>query len=126
MSLGYDTYLQTLMDLYLCLPDTPRRSSRTDINLVRQLWDREIPLATVETALLLATVRRGARPDSAPPLGPIRSFHYFRPVIEELLENPVAESYRAYLRSKVVLRPTHSNPPTTTGGVPGKAGTIPG
>lgn len=114
MPLAYDTYLQTLMDLYLRLPDAPRRISRTDISLVRQLWDREIPLALVETALCLASARRSARPGAAPPLGPIRSFHYFLPVIEELLEKPVPDSYRAYLRSKVVLRPRPSNPTNTT------------
>ena len=114
------------MDLYLRLPDTPRRLSRFDLRLARQFWDRQIPLPLVETALLLASGRRAARPATAPPLDPIRSLHYFLPVIGELLKNPVPDSYRAYLRSKVVLRPTPSNPPTTTGGVRGKAGTIRG
>ena len=126
MPVGYDTYLQTLMDVYLRLPDTPRRPNRTDISLVRQLWDREIPSELVETAMRLASARRAARPGTAPPLGPIRSFHYFLPVIEELLEKPVTDSYRAYLRSKVALRPTPINPITTTGGVRGKASTSPG
>jgi hypothetical protein len=126
MPLAYDTYMQTLMDLYLRLPDAPRRISRTDISLVRRLWEREIPPELVETAMRLASARRAARPGAAPPLGPIRSFHYFLPVIEELLEKPVPDSYRDYLRSKVFLRPTPINPITTTRGVSGKAGTIPG
>ena len=44
-----------------------------------------IPLTTAETALLLASLRRAARRPDALPLGPIRSLHYFLPVIEELL-----------------------------------------
>ena len=44
-----------------------------------------IPLTTVETALLLASLRRANRRPDALPLGPIRSLHYFLPVIEELL-----------------------------------------
>ena len=48
------------------------------------------------------------------PLGPIRSLHYFMPVIEELLAHPVPESYLAYLRSKVTLHPAPRNTPTTT------------
>ena len=44
-----------------------------------------IPLTTVETAFLLASLRRAARRPDAIPLGPIRSLHYFLPVIEELL-----------------------------------------
>lgn len=100
-----EAYRQTLIDLYLRLPDTPGRLSRFDLRLVPQLWERQIPLTVIETAFLLASVRRAARSANAMPLGPIRSVHYFLPVIEELLAHPVPESYLAYLRRKVVLRP---------------------
>jgi hypothetical protein len=102
-----ESYRQALLDLYLRLPDTPRRVSRHDGRLVQQLWERHIPLTTVETAFLLASVRRAARPPDAIPLGPIRSLHYFFPVIEEILRTPLqhADAYRAYLRTKVPLRP---------------------
>jgi hypothetical protein len=99
------TYLQTLTALYQRLPETPRRLSRVDRQLAQQWWSRQIPLATVETAFLLASARRAARRSQAPPLGPIRSLHYFQPVIEELLQNPPPPSYLAYLRRKVLLRP---------------------
>ncbi len=39
MPTDLETYRQTLTDLYLRLPDTPRRLSRFDLRLVRQLWD---------------------------------------------------------------------------------------
>ncbi|MGH6853686.1 MAG: hypothetical protein ACRD9W_24570 [Terriglobia bacterium] len=110
-----DAYRQALIDLYLRLPDTPRRLSRFDLHLVRQLWERPIPLTIIETAFLLASARRAARRPDAMPLGPIRSVHYFLPVIEELLATPVPESYVAYLRRKVALRPTADRSPTTTG-----------
>jgi hypothetical protein len=100
-----ETYRQMLLDLYLRLPDTPRRLSRYDVRLVRQLWERQIPLTLVETAFLLASTRRATRRPDAMPLGPIRSLHYFLPVIEELLAQPVPESYVAYLRSKIRFRP---------------------
>jgi hypothetical protein len=101
-----DAYRKTLLDLYLRLPDTPRRISRFDLRLVRDLWEREIPLATVETAFLLASARRAHRPADALPLGPIRSLAYFLPVIEELQQTPLqhADAYLAYLRTKVSLR----------------------
>jgi hypothetical protein len=101
-----DAYRQALINLYLRLPDTPRRLSRFDLRLLRQLWERRIPLKVVEIAFLLASARRAARRPDAIPLGPIRSLHYFLPVIEELLANPVPASYGAYLRTKVTLRPT--------------------
>ena len=102
-----ETYRQTLVDLYLRLPDTPCRISRHDVRLVQQLWERQIPLTTVETAFLLASLRRAARHPDAIPLEPIRSLHYFLPVIEELLHTPLrqGDTYLAYLRSKISLRP---------------------
>jgi hypothetical protein len=101
------TYRQTLLDLYLRLPDTPCRVSRHDVRLVQQLWERDIPLTTAETALLLGSVRRANRRPDALPLGPIRSLHYFLPVIEELLHTSLhrGDAYLTYLRSKVPLRP---------------------
>jgi hypothetical protein len=106
-----NAYRQTILDLYLRLPDTPRRLSRYDLRLVRQLWEREVPLRIVEAAFLLASARRAARRPEAMPLGPIRSLHYFLPLIEELLAQPVPESYVAYLRSKVEMRPApHAQP----------------
>jgi hypothetical protein len=38
-----EAYRQTLIDLYLRLPETPPRLSRFDLRLVRQLWQRQIP-----------------------------------------------------------------------------------
>ena len=55
-----ETYRQTLLNLYLRLPDTPCRVSSHEGRLVQQLWERRIPLTTVETAFLLASVRRAA------------------------------------------------------------------
>jgi hypothetical protein len=112
MPTDLDVYRQALIDLYLRLPDTPRRLSRFDLRLLRQLWERQVPLPVVEMALLLASARRAARPAAALPLGPIRSLHYFLPVIEELLQTPLhyGQSYLAYLRTKVPLRPAPASP----------------
>ena len=49
------------------------------------------------------------------PLEPIRSLHYFLPVIEELLAQAVPEFYLAYLRSKVTVHPATGKTATTTG-----------
>ena len=100
------------MELYVRLPDTPRRLSRFDLRLVRQLWQRQIPPTLIEMAFLLASARRAARPANALPLGPIRSLHYFLPVIEELLQTPLhhRQSYLAYLRTKVPLQPAPASP----------------
>ncbi len=103
MPADLEAYRQAVMELYLRLPDTPRHLSRFDLRLVRQFWERQIPATLIETAFLLAS----ARPANALPLGPIRSLHYFLPVIEELLQTPLhhGQSYLAYLHTKVPLRP---------------------
>lgn len=115
MPTDQDAYRQTLLGLYLRLPDTAYRVSRYDLRLVRQLWERQIPLRLVETAFLLASVRRAARRPDAIPLGPIRSLHYFLPVIEELLGHPTPEAYLTYLRSKITLRPAANKTAATIG-----------
>ena len=64
------------------------RTSLQDQQQARRLHDRGVPLHLVESALLLASLRRLLRPADLPPLSPIRSLAYFQPVIDELLVNP--------------------------------------
>ncbi|HME58555.1 MAG TPA: hypothetical protein VKF63_09460 [Terracidiphilus sp.] len=94
-------YITSVLTLYLGLPETPLRTSAHDQRLARQLHDRGVPLRLVESAFLLASLRRLVRPADAPPLSPIRSLAYFQPVIEELLAHPVPENYLEYLRLKL-------------------------
>lgn len=94
-------YVQAVLDRYLWLPGTPTRSSRQDRRLARALYERGIPLATVQAALLLGASRRTLRTKEAPPLAPIRTLHYFLPLVEEILQNPPAAGYCEYLESKL-------------------------
>src|SRR5207253_5713100 len=77
-------YVAAVLTLYVDLPDTPLRASVPDQRQARIWFDRGVPLEAVETALLLACLRRTVRPTDAPPLPRIRSLAYFQPVIEEL------------------------------------------
>ena len=94
-------YVAAVLALYLDLPDTPLRPSPLDQSLARKLHDQAVPLPLVESALLLATLRRLARPSELPPLPRIRSLSYFLPVIEELQQQPLPEGYLDYLRLKL-------------------------
>ena len=89
-------YVSAVLTLYLDLPDTPLRASVPDQRQARMWFDRRVPLEVVETALLLASLRRMVRPA------------YFQPVIEELLEHPAPSGYLQYLRLK--LRGIVDNP----------------
>jgi hypothetical protein len=82
-------YVETLLDIYLGLPETPSQASPSDIRLAHGLYLRRITLETVEAAMLLASVRRLFRDSSLPSLSPIRSLNYFLPVISEISANPL-------------------------------------
>src|SRR5580700_10386498 len=94
-------YVSSVLTLYIDLPDTPLHASTQDQRQARTWFDRGVPLAAIETALLLASLRRRIRPSDVPPLSRIRSLAYFHPVIEELLEQPVPDGYLHYLRLKL-------------------------
>jgi hypothetical protein len=94
-------YVAAVVTLYMDMPDTPMRISASDQWLARHFYQDGVPLETVETALLLGSLRRLIRPADSPRLAPIRSLAYFRPVIEELQENPAPENYCEYLEMKL-------------------------
>ena len=95
------SYVSAVLALYLGLPETPLRTSAQDQRYARQFYNRGVPLRVVESAFLLASLRRLLRPADAPPLSPIRSLAYFQPVIAELLSNPAPENYLEFLRLKL-------------------------
>ena len=72
-----------------------------DQRLALRLFEAGVPLSVVESALLLASLRRLCRPADVPPLPRVRSLAYFQPVIEELQANPVPPGYLGYLRLKL-------------------------
>ncbi len=100
-------YVTAVLTLYTALPDTPNRASTYDKNVARSLFERNVPLQLVESALLLGSIRRHKRPAGLLPLPPVRSLAYFSSVIDEILHQPRSPSYQDYLRSKAdqFLRP---------------------
>jgi hypothetical protein len=96
-----DSYVTAVLTLYLGLPETPLRATSQDRRLASQLHDHRVALSVVESAFLLASIRRLARPADVPALSPIRSLAYFQPVIDELLSNPAPANYTEYLRLKL-------------------------
>ena len=96
-----EIYIRTVLNLYLQMPDTPRRAGPNDRLLADQWFARQIPVPIVETALLLASGRRLYRRRDTCSLAPIRSLAYFAPVIEELLADPPPATYNSYLRFKL-------------------------
>ena len=108
-------YLTAVLTLYLGLPETPLRASPQDRRHARQLHDRGVPLHVIESAFLLASLRRLVRPADLPPLSSIRSLAYFQPIIEELLSHPAPENYVDYLRLKLRQIASHKSTLTEQG-----------
>lgn len=98
---GHSAYVAAVLTLYLDLPDTPLRPSPVDQSLAGRLHQQAVPLPLVESALLLATLRRLSRPSELPPLPKIRSLAYFLPVIAELQQQSLPDGYLDYLRLKL-------------------------
>jgi len=98
---GRQAYVERILRLYRQAPETPARASRFDRRLAEEFYERQVKVEEVEAAILLATARRLLRGPEAPKLGPIRSLHYFAPVIEEVKSNPLPENYLEYLRRKL-------------------------
>jgi hypothetical protein len=98
---GEPAYVAAVLILYTDLPDTPLRPSPQDRALARRLHEQGVPLSVVESALLLASLRRLIRPSGVPPLPRIRSLAYFQPVIVEVQEQPLPAGYLDYLRLKL-------------------------
>ena len=96
-----NAYVAAVVMAYVELPETPLSANIQDHRQARRLHDRGIPLRIVESALLLASLRRLVRPVDLPPLPPIRSLAYFQPVIDELLVHPMPDNYLEYLRLKL-------------------------
>jgi len=61
---------------------------RADRQLAGELFDRRVPLYAVDYAFIVAAARRIRHNAYSTPLPPVRSLHYFRGVIEEMLERP--------------------------------------
>ena len=105
-------YVDKLLELYLGLPDTPSRTSRSDRQLAYSLYQQNVSLEIVEAAFLLGSARRIFRDPTYPVLGPIRSLHYFLPLIQEVIATQPSKDYLRYLRHKLSHVAAHK--PTST------------
>jgi len=94
-------YVQRVLDLYRLVPGTSGRLRRSDRQLADALHDRGVSLEMVHDALILAVARRTFRSQTAPPLAPIATLHYIRPVIDELITQPPEPGYLSYIRHKL-------------------------
>ncbi len=92
-------FVAAVVKLYTRLPDTPERPRAPERSLARQWFRQDIPLPEIQAALALAIARRAYRAPSAEPLQPIRSLHYFVPVLAEIRSDALDPDYLRHLDS---------------------------
>jgi len=69
------------------------------------------PAGGAQGGVEVAAVRRLCRPDDTEPLQPVRSLHYFKPVIAELVGNGPVPDYLAYLQHTLRRLEPHDRDP---------------
>jgi len=104
-------YVDAVLDAYRSTPGVLGRVRASDRRLAARLFDDQVPLDVVRGAIALAAVRRLCRPDDAEPLQPVRSLHYFKPVIAELVGNGPDPAYLAYLQHTLSRLEPHDRAP---------------
>lgn len=91
-------YVEKVLDLYRATPGTSGVARPADRKLAEGLFERQIPITTVYAALVLAWIRRSNRPPDEPGHRPVATLHYFLPIIDELIAQPLDPDYLAYIR----------------------------
>ncbi len=81
-------YVRELLQRYVATPGVHGKVRRADRELAARLYDERVPLFVVQNAFILAAARRLRHNAYDTPLPPVRSVHYFIPVIREVLERP--------------------------------------
>lgn len=72
-----------------------------DRRLALELHRRGVPIEIFRAAIRLATLRRLLRDPTQPRLAPVRSLHYYLPVLDELLRTPPDPAWLDYLAARV-------------------------
>lgn len=81
-------YAAEVIRLYRSTPTVLGRVRQTDHDLALRLFDEGVPLYAVRNALLLGAARRVLHNGFSTPMPPVRSLHYFVPILREVLERP--------------------------------------
>jgi hypothetical protein len=85
---GRDRYVRAVLDLYRTVPGVLGRVRRADRDLADRLFHNGVPFYAIRHAFIVAAARRIRNNAFATPLPPVRSLHYFLPVLREVIERP--------------------------------------
>ena len=95
------SFVAAVLAAYRSTPGTPGRTRPADRKLADDFFAAQVPLDVIRAALALATLRRAFRPADADPLEPVRSLHYFKPVVAEILRSPPNPVFLAHVQRRL-------------------------
>jgi hypothetical protein len=100
-SIDAATYVHRTIETYRNTPTTSGCIRPEDRQLARQLYDQRISLRTIYAAFLMAAVRRLTHAEDPSTIPPIRSLHYFLPLLDEIRAEPLDPGFFGYLSYKL-------------------------
>lgn len=90
-------YLDEVLALYLSAPDTPQKPRRADWAIATTFHQEGISIGDIAYVIQLSALRRIRRPPEDPPLEPICSLAYIRPMLRHLRRQPPDPGYVEYV-----------------------------
>lgn len=94
-------YVREVLRLYAATPTVLGHVRRADRLLAERLHDQRVPLYAVANAFLIGAARRVLHNGFSTPMPPIRSLHFFLPILQEVLERPPGYREMALLQDKL-------------------------
>ncbi len=94
-------YVNSVREWFLSLGCVSGKFGAADVEIVRQMYRKSIPLAVIENAMLLGACRKYGSWFQGQALEPILSIRYFEALIEEIQKEPLPPGYSGYLRKKI-------------------------
>ena len=93
-------YVERIRRWYLDAQCTASRFSPADRAKAVEFQSRGIPLELLEAALLLGAARKYVSWLNGGARAPIGSLEYFEPLVTEIQDQPISQTYREYLRRR--------------------------
>jgi hypothetical protein len=97
-------YVREVLQLYLATPTVAGPVRKTDRIYAENLFRQRVPLYAIANAFIVGAARRVLHNGyAASPMPPVRSLHYFRNIIQEILDRPPGYREIAILKEKLAL-----------------------
>jgi len=81
-------YVREVLRLYVATPTVSGHVRRADRILAQRLYHQRVPLHAVRNAFIIGAARRVLHNGFSTPMPPVRSLHYFVPLLREVLDRP--------------------------------------